>query len=127
MALGAPREQVVGLIVREGMTVSVIGIAVGVGTALVVNRVLASLVFDIAVRDPITYVAVAVALALVALVACAIPALKASRVDPLVAARAGLGLGASLDKRERTVRRVDGREVRGSGTKVRPFECPAPR
>ena len=87
MALGAPREQVVRLIVREGMTVSVIGIAVGVGTALVVNRVLASLVFDIAVRDPITYVAVAVALALVALVACAIPALKASRVDPLVALR----------------------------------------
>ena len=89
MALGAPREQVVRLIVREGMTVSVIGIAVGVGTALVVNRVLASLVFDIAVRDPITYVAVAGALALVALVACAIPALKASRVDPLVALRQG--------------------------------------
>jgi putative ABC transport system permease protein len=87
MALGAPREQVVRLIVREGMTVSLIGIAVGVACALAVNRVLASLVFDIAVRDPLTYVAVAAALALVALVACVIPALKASRVDPLVALR----------------------------------------
>jgi putative ABC transport system permease protein len=87
MALGSPREQVVRLIVREGMTVGFIGIAAGVAGALAVNRVLERLVFDIAVRDPLTYVAVAVTLALVALVACAIPALKASRVDPLVALR----------------------------------------
>jgi putative ABC transport system permease protein len=64
-----------------------LGIAAGVAVALAVNRALASLVFDIEVRDPLTYVAVAAILALVALAACAIPALKASRVDPLVALR----------------------------------------
>jgi len=87
MALGAPRAQVLRLIVREGMTVGAIGIAVGVVGALVLSRVLASLVFDVPVRDPLTYLAVASMLTLVALAACAIPARKASRVDPMVALR----------------------------------------
>jgi putative ABC transport system permease protein len=87
MALGAPRGQVLQLIVREGMTVGAIGIAVGVAAALALSRVLASLVFDVKVRDPLTYAAVAAALALVALAACVIPARKASRVDPMVALR----------------------------------------
>jgi len=87
MALGAPRAQVLRLIVREGMTVGAIGIAVGVVGALVLSRVLASLVFDVPGRDPLTYLAVASMLTLVALAACAIPARKASRVDPMVALR----------------------------------------
>jgi putative ABC transport system permease protein len=88
MALGAPRQQVLRLIMREGMTVGAIGIGVGVAGALALSRVLASLVFDVQVRDPLTYLAVAAALALVALAACVIPARKASRVDPMVALRA---------------------------------------
>ena len=87
MALGAPRQQVLRLIMREGMTVGAIGIGVGVAGALALSRVLASLVFDVQVRDPLTYIAVAAALALVALAACVIPARKASRVDPMVALR----------------------------------------
>jgi cell division protein FtsX len=87
MALGAPRADVLRLIVREGMTVGTIGIAVGLAGALALSRVLSSLVFDVAVRDPLTYAAVAVALALVALAACVIPARKASQVDPMIALR----------------------------------------
>jgi len=87
MALGAPRAQVLRLIVREGMMVGAIGIAAGLAGALVLSRVLASLVFDVPVRDPLTYLAVAATLAIVALAACAIPARKASRVDPMVALR----------------------------------------
>ena len=60
---------------------------VGEGAALALSRVLASLVFDVPVRDPLTYLTVAAALALVALAACVIPARKASRVDPMVALR----------------------------------------
>jgi putative ABC transport system permease protein len=88
MALGAPRAQVLQLIVREGMTVGAIGIATGIAAALALSRVLGSLVFDVQVRDPLTYVSVAVALAIVALAACVIPARKASRVDPMIALRA---------------------------------------
>jgi putative ABC transport system permease protein len=87
IALGAPRARVLRLIVGEGMAVGAIGIGVGLAGALVLSRVLASLVFDVAVRDPLTYATVAAALAIVALAACLIPARKASRVDPLVALR----------------------------------------
>ena len=87
MALGAPRRQVLRLVAREGMVVGAIGIAAGVGAALALSRVLASLVFEVPVRDPLTFVVVAAALTLVALAACVIPARKASRVDPIVALR----------------------------------------
>jgi putative ABC transport system permease protein len=87
MALGAPRRRVLLLIVREGMVVGAIGIGVGIAGALALSRALASLVFDVPVRDPPTYAAVAAALTLVALAACVIPARNASRVDPMVALR----------------------------------------
>ncbi len=87
MALGAPRGRVLQLIVREGMVVGGIGIGAGIAGALALSRVLESLVLDVSVRDPLTYAAVAAALALVALAACVIPARKASRVDPMVALR----------------------------------------
>jgi putative ABC transport system permease protein len=87
MALGAPTAQVLRLIVREGMTVGAIGIGVGVAGALAISRVLASLVFETPVRDPLTFAIAAASLALVALVACVVPARKASRVDPIVALR----------------------------------------
>jgi putative ABC transport system permease protein len=87
MALGAPAATVLRLIVREGMTVGGIGIAVGIAGALGISRVLSSLVYETPVRDPFTFVIVAGTLAVVALVACVIPARKASRVDPIVALR----------------------------------------
>jgi putative ABC transport system permease protein len=87
LALGAPRGMVLQLIVREGMMVGAVGIGVGVIAALALSRALSSLVFDVRVRDPLTYSAVAATLMLVALAACVIPARKASRVDPMVALR----------------------------------------
>jgi putative ABC transport system permease protein len=87
MALGAQRGDVLRLIVRQGMTVALIGIAFGLAGGLALGRFLESLVFGVAVRDPATFGAVALVLACVALAACAIPARRASRVDPMVALR----------------------------------------
>ncbi|MEO8483650.1 MAG: ADOP family duplicated permease [Acidobacteriota bacterium] len=87
MALGAQRGEVLRLIVREGMKVGALGIAIGLVAAMGVSRSLASLVFGVTVRDPWTYVIVAATLGLVALAACALPARRASRVDPVIALR----------------------------------------
>jgi putative ABC transport system permease protein len=85
MALGASRLGVLGLIVREGMTVSVIGIAAGAAGALALGQTIASLLFGVPAYDPATFVIVTATLLLVALGACALPAARASRVDPQVA------------------------------------------
>jgi len=85
MALGAPRGHVLKMIVREGMTVGTVGVVSGLIAALAISRVLSSLVFGVEVRDPLTYGGVALGLAVIAFIACVIPALKASRVDPIVA------------------------------------------
>ena len=87
LALGAPRRRVLRLVIREGMTMGVAGIGVGLVTAVAVSQVLSNLVFGVPVRDPATFAAVGVMLTVVALAACAVPALRASRVDPLVSLR----------------------------------------
>ena len=87
MALGAQRSGVLRLVVREGMVVAVAGIAAGLMVALLVSRVLSSLLYGIPARDPATFAGVAIMLASVALAACIAPALRASRVDPIVALR----------------------------------------
>jgi predicted permease len=87
MALGATPRGVLRLIVSEGMKVVLIGIGTGLLGGLALGRVMSSLVFGVPVRDPTTFTAVALVLASVALAACAIPALRASRVDPIVALR----------------------------------------
>jgi ABC-type antimicrobial peptide transport system permease subunit len=87
MALGADRPGVLRLIVREGMTVGGAGIMCGVIAAGVLGRVLSTLVFGVSVWDPATYVAVSAVLSLVALAACLVPAIRASRVDPMTALR----------------------------------------
>jgi putative ABC transport system permease protein len=87
MALGAQRGSVLKLIIREGMTVALIGIGAGLAAAFVVSRLLASLLFGVEARDPATFAVLAGLLALIALAACAIPAWRASRVDPMVALR----------------------------------------
>jgi putative ABC transport system permease protein len=87
MALGATRTHVLRLIVTEGVAVTAVGVGAGLLGALALGRVLASLVFGVQVHDPATFSVAAVTLALVALAASIVPALRASRVDPMVALR----------------------------------------
>jgi putative ABC transport system permease protein len=87
MALGADRATVLRLIVREGMTTGGVGIVCGIVATGVLGRVLSALVFGVSVWDLATYAGVSALLALVAFVSCALPAIRASRVDPMVALR----------------------------------------
>jgi ABC-type antimicrobial peptide transport system permease subunit len=87
MALGARRGDILRLVMGRSLRLIVCGVAVGLVAALVVSRVLASLLFGVGVRDPVTYVLVTLLLIVVALLATLIPARSASRVDPVVALR----------------------------------------
>jgi ABC-type antimicrobial peptide transport system permease subunit len=86
-AIGAPQHAVVSLVVRQGMAPVILGIGFGLALALAGSSLISSLLFGIDARDPLTFVSVAVFLALIALVATLIPALRAVRVDPLIALR----------------------------------------
>ena len=88
VALGATPAGVVSLIVAQGMRVVVGGVVVGLAGALLVTRLMASVVYGVRVTDPLTYGGVALLLAVVALLASYIPARRATRIDPLVAMRA---------------------------------------
>jgi putative ABC transport system permease protein len=87
MALGASPGNVLRMVVRQGMKLIVVGITFGLLGAFALTRLLASLLFRISTTDPMTYAAVILLLALVALAACYIPARRATRVDPMVALR----------------------------------------
>jgi putative ABC transport system permease protein len=85
LAVGADRTQVLGLVLRNGLLLSVGGIAIGVIAAAAVTRLMRSLLHGVTPGDPLTFVTVGVGLTLVALVASLIPAWRATRVDPVVA------------------------------------------
>jgi putative ABC transport system permease protein len=87
IALGAQRSHVLRLILRNGVKLAVVGIALGVGGALALTRFMTALLFGVTATDPSTFVFVSVGLFLVAVVACLIPARRATKVDPLVALR----------------------------------------
>ncbi|HEX7330797.1 MAG TPA: ABC transporter permease [Pyrinomonadaceae bacterium] len=90
MALGADRRRVLMMIVRQGMTLTLVGIAIGIGAAFVLMKYLESLtnlLFGVEARDPATFVVIAGLLGAVALLACLVPARRATRVDPLTALR----------------------------------------
>jgi putative ABC transport system permease protein len=87
MALGARAAHVLKLVVRNGMSLALIGVAIGVAGAFALTRLLGNLLFHIAPTDSFTFAAVSLSLIVVALLACFIPARRATKVDPLVALR----------------------------------------
>ncbi|MEJ7709995.1 MAG: FtsX-like permease family protein [Pyrinomonadaceae bacterium] len=87
MALGARGRDVLSLVVKQGMILVLVGIAVGLAASLILTRLLASLLFGVSATDPLTFLVIPLALMTVGLLACIIPARRATRVDPMVALR----------------------------------------
>ena len=87
MALGAQSRDVLVMIVKQGSVLILLGLAIGLVGAFALTRVISSLLFGVTAKDPFTFVAVSVLLAIVALLACYIPALRATKVDPMDALR----------------------------------------
>ena len=87
MAIGAPPENILLLVVGRGMLLAGIGLAAGFGGAWWMTRLISGFLYGIGARDPITFAGVALALGIVALLACYIPARRAMRVDPMIALR----------------------------------------
>ncbi len=88
MALGADRDSVIRMVLRQASTVIGIGLVVGLAAAAATGRALAGLLFNLTPTDPMTLGIVAVILAAVALLACYLPARRATRIDPIQALRA---------------------------------------
>jgi len=87
MALGAQSRDVITLVVRQGMAMALIGVAIGLAASLALTRLMESLLFEVSTTDQATFVSVATLLLAVAALACWIPARRASRVDPMSALR----------------------------------------
>jgi len=87
VALGAQSKDVLRLVLRQGMALTLVGLAIGLAAALALARLMLSLLYGVNPADPTTYILVALALAAVALVACLVPARRATKVDPMVALR----------------------------------------
>ena len=87
LALGAQRGDVLQMVLKHGATMALVGVAIGIGASFAMTRLMASLLFGVSAHDPVTFAAVAILLILVALLACYIPARRATRVDPMVALR----------------------------------------
>ena len=87
VALGARPENIIGLVIRQGMTLAGIGIVLGLALAAALTRVMASLLFEVSARDAATFAAVPALLLGVAFAATSVPAWRATRVDPMVALR----------------------------------------
>jgi len=87
LALGATPGEVIRLVLRGGMRLTLLGGTLGLASSLAASRLLANQLFGVALEDPITYLSATALLALAAGAACCLPALRAGRVDPLVALR----------------------------------------
>jgi putative ABC transport system permease protein len=85
--LGAQRRDIIRLVLRRGITLTAIGLLIGLAISLAGTRLLSSLLYEIGTTDPLTFVGVSLLLAAVALLACYLPARRATKVDPMVALR----------------------------------------
>jgi len=88
IALGATGSDVLTMVLKEGATIGVVGLAAGLAAALVLTRFMSSLLFGVGARDPITFVLLPIVLLLVIIAATLIPALRAVRINPVLALRA---------------------------------------
>jgi putative ABC transport system permease protein len=87
MAMGAQPSDVLRLVVGQGLTLALIGVAVGISAALAMTRLMASMLFGVSSTDPLTFISISLLLIAVAALACYVPARRAARVDPMVALR----------------------------------------
>src|SRR5207248_2657634 len=87
MALGAPPARVLGMVIVEGMKPTMIGLAIGVASAVALGRLMTTLIFGVTTRDAVTFSTVSMIVVAVGLAASAVPAYRATRVDPLEALR----------------------------------------
>jgi len=87
MALGARPRDVMRMVVGQGMLLTIGGLLVGLTGAFILTRVMSSLLYGVSATDPVTFIAVSLLLALVAFIACCIPARRATKVDPMEALR----------------------------------------
>jgi putative ABC transport system permease protein len=88
MALGASRDSVLAMVLRQGLTLVVVGLVLGIGGALAAGRVLSAYLYQTAPRDPLIFIGVALVFIVAGVAACLIPARRATTVDPLIALRA---------------------------------------
>ena len=87
MALGASANRVLWIVLKQGLKLASIGIAIGLVAAFGLTRLMSSLLYDVSVTDPLTFIGIPLVLVLVTAGACLIPARRATRIDPMVALR----------------------------------------